>query len=77
MLEAFENDPDRPSVRFRRDRPGKWLADLPGLARDRLAAAGVVHVAGGGWCTVSDASRFFSFRRDRVTGRMLALCWRS
>lgn len=77
VLEAFENDPDRPSVRFRPDRPGKWLADLPGLARDRLAAAGVVHVAGGGWCTVSDASRFFSFRRDRVTGRMLALCWRS
>ena len=54
---------------------GKWLADLPGLARDRLAAAGVRRVAGGDWCTVSDRSRFFSFRRDGVTGRMAAAIW--
>ncbi len=53
----------------------KWLADLPGLARDRLRAAGVTAVSGGAWCTVSDASRFFSYRRDRVTGRMAALVW--
>ena len=51
--------------------PG-WLADLPGLARDRLAAAGVEAVYGGRWCTVSEPLRFFSFRRDRVTGRMAA-----
>jgi purine-nucleoside/S-methyl-5'-thioadenosine phosphorylase / adenosine deaminase len=53
----------------------KWLADLPGLARDRLRAAGVVHIEGGNWCTVSDPSRFFSFRRDGVTGRMAAAVW--
>ena len=55
--------------------PDKWLADLAGLARDRLVAAGVRDVAGGGWCTASDASRFFSFRRDGVTGRMVAAVW--
>lgn len=55
--------------------PRKWLADLPGLARQRLAAQGVSLVAGGRWCTVSDASRFFSFRRDRVTGRQAACIW--
>lgn len=55
--------------------PGKWLANLPGLARDRLAAAGAGAVSGGGWCTVADASRFFSFRRDGVTGRMAAAVW--
>ena len=55
----------------------KWLADLPGLARDALAALGVSHVDGGQWCTVSDASRFFSFRRDGVTGRQAAaICLR-
>lgn len=54
---------------------GKWLADLPLLARDRLAAAGVVSISGGTWCTVEDASRFFSFRRDRITGRMVAAIW--
>ena len=55
--------------------PGKWLADLAGLAHDRLHAAGVRSIHGGRWCTVSDVSRFFSFRRDRVTGRMAALVW--
>jgi YfiH family protein len=53
----------------------KWLADLPGLARDRLQAAGVRQIGGESWCTVSRPSRFFSFRRDRVTGRMAALIW--
>lgn len=60
---------------FRPQREGKWLADLPGLARDRLAAAGVRRLSGGAWCTVEDASRFFSFRRDGVTGRMAAAIW--
>lgn len=63
------------SARFLAHAEGKWLADLPGLARDRLAQAGVRAVSGGGWCTATDASRFFSFRRDRVTGRMAALVW--
>ena len=62
-------------LRFVPHGPGKWLADLAGLAQDRLHAAGVRAVHGGRWCTVSDASRFFSFRRDRVTGRMAALVW--
>ncbi|MBL8377053.1 MAG: peptidoglycan editing factor PgeF [Burkholderiales bacterium] len=56
-------------------RPGKWLADLGQLARQRLAAIGVPAVGGGGMCTVEDA-RFFSHRRDRgVSGRMAALLW--
>lgn len=53
----------------------KWLADLAGLARRRLSMLGVSRVAGGRWCTVSDASRFFSFRRDGVTGRQAACIW--
>lgn len=55
--------------------PGKWWADLPGLARARLLAAGLHQIAGGQWCTHSDASRFFSFRRERVTGRLAAAVW--
>jgi copper oxidase (laccase) domain-containing protein len=61
--------------RFVPESPGKWLANLPLLARDRLRAAGVTAVSGGAWCTVSEPSRFFSFRRDRVTGRMGAVIW--
>ncbi len=55
--------------------PGKWLADLYLLARQRLQAAGVVRIFGGGLCTFSDAARFYSYRRDGITGRMAALIW--
>ena len=61
--------------RPRPDGAMRWLADLPGLARERLRAAGVTEVSGGEWCTVEDASRFFSFRRDGVSGRMAAAVW--
>lgn len=57
----------------------KWLADLPGLARQRLAALGVTRVFGNDgskpWCTVGQPLRFFSHRRDRVSGRQAACIW--
>ncbi len=56
----------------RRDGSPGWLADLPALAKRRLAHAGVARVYGGLWCTVSDPLRFFSFRRDGITGRLAA-----
>ncbi len=54
----------------------RWLADLFDLTRRALAAAGVQRVHGGGVCTVADAERFYSYRRDGVTGRMASLIWR-
>ena len=77
VLQAFGVDPHRPDeLMFRRNpRPDgslRWRADLAGLARRRLAMLGVRQISGGTWCTVSDASRFFSFRRDGHTGRMAA-----
>ena len=53
----------------------KWHADLYQLARRRLAAAGVHDVHGGGLCTYSDSTRFYSYRRERLTGRMATLVW--
>lgn len=55
-------------------RTGHWLADLYLLARTRLAAAGVQAVYGGGFCTLTD-QRFYSYRRNAVTGRMASLVW--
>ncbi len=67
--------------------PGKFLADLPGLARLRLQALGITQIYGNdgsaAWCTVGNASRFFSHRRDagvcgnglKTTGRMAAAIW--
>lgn len=54
---------------------GKWLADLYGLARYRLQAIGVTQVYGGEFCTFYEAGRFFSYRRDGVTGRMASCIW--
>lgn len=55
---------------------GKWFADLYALARLRLARCGVVSVYGGGACTHADGARFYSYRRDSVTGRFASLVWR-
>jgi len=60
---------------FRRRANGKWLADLYALAVRRLLTLGVGGVWGGGLCTFSDPERFFSYRRDGVTGRMASLIW--
>ncbi len=63
-------------VQDREDVKGKWLADLFILARRALERCGVDQVYGGGLCTYSDPARFYSYRRDRITGRMGAFIWR-
>ena len=54
---------------------GQWLADLYQLARIRLLASGVSTFYGGGFCTFTDRQRFYSYRRDGLTGRMASLIW--
>lgn len=53
----------------------RWLLDLYAAARLKLAAAGLTEVRGGGLCTYSDPARFFSHRRDGVSGRQASLIW--
>ena len=54
---------------------GKWFADIYALAHSRLEAKNIGYVGGGDCCTVSDSERFFSYRRDGITGRMASLIW--
>jgi hypothetical protein len=70
---------------------GKWLCDIYLLARQRLQALNIRHtpralLAGriasadfsgqaDTYCTVTDTGRFYSFRRDGVTGRMASCIW--
>ncbi|WP_193017483.1 purine nucleoside phosphorylase YfiH [Proteus sp. FME41] len=54
---------------------GKYLANIYMLARTILQESGVTQIYGGNFCTVTDKSRFFSYRREQVTGRMASLIW--
>ncbi len=77
VRDAFVRHDTAAAVAFKPQRTDKWLADLFVLGRQRLAACGVRRVYGGTDCTVSDPQRFFSYRRDKTTGRMAALIWLS
>lgn len=65
------------AVAFVQKSAGKWRCDLEALARMRLAHAGVRSIEGGGLCTYSDPTRFYSYRRDGTSGRMAAFIWRA
>lgn len=56
---------------------GKFLGNLYQIARQRLNALGIDKISGGDYCTYSDSERFFSFRRENMTGRMATLIWRT
>jgi len=80
---AYEVGPDvagqlnteRDAAALTPGREGHWQLDLYRLARTRLATCGVEAVYGGGECTLSDSARFFSYRRDGITGRQASLIW--
>lgn len=72
---AFVAQDPQAAAAFVPGAPGKWLADIWLLARQRLAALGIREVWGGGQCTVANRERYFSYRRDGVTGRMGTFIW--
>ena len=81
VRQAFLQSSPEAEICFVPHGTGKWMCDLARLARQRLASAGVRQIFGNDssapWCTVSNPSRFFSFRRDGVTGRQAAsICLR-
>ncbi len=75
VREAFVAKDARAESAFRPHAPGKYMADLYALARQRLEALGVSAIHGGGFCTYHDPSRFFSYRREKQSGRMGAFIW--
>jgi polyphenol oxidase len=80
VREAFVARDAQAGEHFVPHTPGKYLANLPALARVRLNALGITDIYGNDgtepWCTASNPSIFFSHRRDRISGRMAACIWR-
>ncbi len=75
VYDAFvKRDPDYAGV-FRVKDSQHWWMDAYAAARLELHQAGVTAIYGGDFCTVHDATRFYSYRRDGVTGRMASLIW--
>lgn len=81
VREQFIKADIRAETAFKSQGAGKWLGDIYQLATQRLHFASVSQIYGGGqqetYCTYSDKERFFSFRRDNLTGRMATLIWLS
>ena len=75
VFDAFTSHAAEAEKAFRPHGNDHFLADIYLLARQRLNQLGIESVFGGQHCTVSEANRFFSYRRDGDTGRMASLIW--
>ncbi len=76
VFAAFVGQDEQAAVFFaEKTQGGKWLADLPGLARHRLHRAGVGTIELSGYCTFSQAEMFYSYRRNSRTGRLVTVAW--
>ncbi|TXR51524.1 peptidoglycan editing factor PgeF [Reinekea thalattae] len=76
VIDAFSSWPEYRNFFRAQSQVGKYLADLPGLAKDQLLRLGASSVYLSELCSFDDATRFYSYRRDGVTGRMANLIWR-
>jgi hypothetical protein len=76
VREAFLSADPGAGDAFKANAAGKFMADLALLARRQLECLGVNRIYGGGECTYARADRYFSHRRDGVTGRQATLVWR-
>lgn len=72
VREAFVGRDPGAEACFQPNARGRWQADLYGLARRELRAAGVTRISGGELCTFADRERFFSYRRNPDCGRMIS-----
>jgi YfiH family protein len=75
VVQAFVADNKDARLAFQQTSQDRWLADIYQLARLRLGTMGVGNISGGEFCTFQDSDRFYSFRRDKLTGRMASLIW--
>lgn len=75
VRDQFMHHQPKAADAFTAGRSGHWYANIYQLATQRLNAVGVIQISGGDYCTYTDSARFFSYRRDNITGRMASLIW--
>jgi len=75
VFDLFVEKDIRSGDYFSSNRPGHWLCNLPGLAEQHLRQQGLTDIFQSGLCSFDDASRFYSYRRSKITGRMACLIW--
>ncbi len=75
VFQSFVDKDPTAEIAFQPLQNKQWQANLYKLAELRLRKLGISSIYGGNYCTFSDKLRFFSYRRDRITGRMLSLIW--
>lgn len=75
VYELFVNHNVKAESGFTPFAKDKWLMDIYHLGRQRLNDVGVTQIYGGDHCTYSDPENFFSYRRDKITGRMASIIW--
>ena len=76
VRDAFLEVDPQSGMAFEPNTRGRFMADLGLLARQRLQRLGVSRIYGGGECTFTQAGRYYSHRRNGVTGRQATLIWR-
>lgn len=75
VYDAFIIKDSAVKIAFTQVKDKHWLFDIYQAAKIRLQGAGVNQVFGGGHCTLTEQDKFYSFRRDKVTGRMASMIW--
>ncbi|WDE10710.1 peptidoglycan editing factor PgeF [Thalassomonas haliotis] len=61
---------------FKPSGQGKYLGNLTLIAKLQLSSLGVKHISAVNHCTYTMAQRYYSYRRNGITGRMAALITR-
>ena len=75
VRQAFVDKDELNALAFTETSKEHYLCDIYRLARNELKKVGVKQVTGGDFCTYSEHKRFYSYRRNHVTGRMASLIW--
>ena len=75
VRDALLKDDPEAGAAFEKGPRDRFMADLYALARRRLRRLGIEQIYGGGECTYAQSDRYFSYRRDALTGRQATLIW--